>query len=155
LSNGEEVTVSYGQYRAILATRHDQSDREKAFVALHETCKSSLNTYAALYNAVCQRDWFQARARGYASTLEAALHGDNIPTSVVENLIETTRAGAEPLRRYHQLRRRTLGVPAYHVYDFAIPLVSFDKKYDYEQMLDWIVEAAAPLGPDYQALMRK
>ena len=155
LSNGEDVTVSYGQYRAILATRHDQSDREKAFVALHETYKSSLNTYAALYNAVCQRDWFQARARGYASTLEAALHGDNIPTSVVENLIETTRAGAAPLRRYHQLRRRTLGVPAYHVYDFAIPLVSFDKKYDYEQMLDWIVEAAAPLGPDYQALMRK
>src|SRR6185295_16540929 len=31
LSNGEEVTVSYGQYRAILATRHEQADREKAF----------------------------------------------------------------------------------------------------------------------------
>src|SRR4051812_41507279 len=155
LSNGEEVTVSYGQYRAILATRHEQADREKAFIALHETYKSSLNTYAALYNAVCQRDWFQARARGNASTLDAALHGDNIPTSVVENLIETTRAGVGPLRRYHQLRRRTLGVPSYNVYDFAIPLVSFDKKYDYEQVLDWIVEAVAPLGPDYQALMRK
>ena len=113
LSNGEEVTVSYGQYRAILATRHEQADREKAFTALHETYKASLNTYATLYNAVCQRDWFQARARGYKSTLEAALHGDNIPTSVVENLIETTRAGVAPLRRYHQLRRRMLKVPSY------------------------------------------
>ena len=155
LSNGEEVTVSYGQYRAILATRHEQADREKAFTALHETYKASLNTYATLYNAVCQRDWFQARARGYKSTLEAALHGDNIPTSVVENLIETTRAGVAPLRRYHQLRRRMLKVPSYHVYDFAIPLVSFDKKYDYEKVLAWIVDAVAPLGPDYQALMRK
>ena len=155
LSNGEEVTVSYGQYRAILATRREQADREKAFVALHDTYKSSLNTYASLYNAVCQRDWFQARARGYKSTLEAALHGDNIPTSVVENLIETTRAGVAPLRRYHQLRRRMLKVPSYHVYDFSIPLVTFDKKYDYEQVLDWIVEAVSPLGPDYQALMRK
>ncbi|HET7695183.1 MAG TPA: oligoendopeptidase F [Vicinamibacterales bacterium] len=155
LSSGEEVTVSYGQYRAILATRHEQADREKAFTALHETYNGSLNTYASLYNAVCQRDWFQARARGYTSTLEAALHGDNIPTSVVENLIETTRAGVAPLRRYHQLRRRTLGVPSYHVYDFSIPLVSFDKKYDYDQVLDWIVEAVAPLGPDYQALMRQ
>src|SRR6187402_1339541 len=154
LSSGEEVTVSYGQYRAILATRHDQADREKAFTALHETYKSSLNTYAALYNAVCQRDWFQARARGYKSTLEAALHGDNIPPSVVENLIETTRAGVAPLRRYHQLRRRMLKVPSYHVYDFSIPLVTFDKKYDYDQVLDWIVDAVAPLGPDYQALMR-
>jgi oligoendopeptidase F len=155
LSNGDEVTVSYGQYRAILATRREQADREKAFVALHETYQSSLNTYASLYNAVCQRDWFQARARGYKSTLEAALHGDNIPTSVVENLIETTRAGVAPLRRYHQLRRRMLKVPSYHVYDFSIPLVTFDKKYDYEQVLDWIVDAVGPLGPDYQALMRK
>jgi oligoendopeptidase F len=155
LSTGEEVTVSYGQYRAILATRHEQADREKAFTALHETYKSTLNTYAALYNAVCQRDWFQARARGYKSTLEAALHGDNIPTSVVENLIETTRANVAPFRRYHQLRRRMLKVPSYHVYDFAIPLVTVDKKYDYDEVLDWIVDAVAPLGPDYQALMRQ
>src|SRR5258708_1726059 len=87
LSNGEEVTVSYGQYRAILATRHEQADREKAFTALHETYNASLNTYPTLYNAVCQRDWFQARARGYKSTLESALHGDNIPTPLSANLL--------------------------------------------------------------------
>ncbi len=154
LSTGETVTVSYGQYRAILATRREQADREKAFTALHETYKGTLNTYATLYNGVCQRDWFQARARGYKSTLEAALHGDNIPTSVVENLIETTRAGVAPLRRYHQLRRRVLKVPSYHVYDFSIPLVTFDKKYNYEDVLDWITASVAPLGPEYQARMR-
>jgi oligoendopeptidase F len=125
------------------------------FTALHGTYRSTLNTYAALYNGVCQRDWFQTRSRGYRSTLEAALHGDNIPTSVVENLIETARASAEPLRRYHRLRRKALGVPSYHVYDFSIPLVTFDKKYRYEDVLDWIVEAVAPLGDEYQALMRQ
>src|SRR5262245_33472132 len=155
LSTGEEVTVSYGQDRAILATRREQADREKAFTALHDTYKASLNTYAALYNAVCQRDWFQARARGYTTTLEAALHGDNIPTSVVENLIETTRAGVAPLRRYHQLRRRALNVRSYRVYDFSIPLVSFDKKYRYDEVLDWIVESVEPLGPDYRTQMQK
>jgi len=155
LSTGEQVTVSYGQYRALLATRREQSDRETAFRALHETYRTALNTYASLYNGVCQRDWFQARARGYTSTLEAALHGDNIPTSVVENLIETTKAGAEPLRRYHRLRRKALGVSSYQVYDFSIPLVTFDKKYPYEEVLDWIVNAVAPLGPQYQARMRE
>jgi oligoendopeptidase F len=155
LTDGERITVSYGQYRAILATRREQKDREQAFTALHETYKASLNTYAALYNGVCQRDWFQARARGYKTTLDSALHGDNIPTSVVENLIETTRAGVEPLRRYHRLRRTVLGVPSYQVYDFSIPLVTFHKKYDYEQVLDWIVESVAPLGPEYQARLRE
>ena len=155
LSTGEQVTVSYGQYRALLATRRVQADREAAFVALHETYRAALNTYATLYNGVCQRDWFQARARGYGSTLESALHGDNIPTSVVENLIETTRAGVEPLRRYHRLRRKALGVSSYQVYDFSIPLVTFDKKYPYEDVLDWIVAAVAPLGSEYQARMRE
>jgi oligoendopeptidase F len=154
LSTGEEVTVSYGQYRALLATRREQTDREAAFTALHETYNASLNTYATLYNGVCQRDWFQARARGYAGTLDAALHGDNIPPSVVENLISTTRAGVEPLRRYHRLRRKTLGVASYHVYDFSIPLVTFDKKYQYDDVLDWIVAAMEPLGADFQARMR-
>ena len=155
LSNGDEVTVSYGQYRAILATRREQSDRAAAFKALHDVYERTVNTYATLYNGVCQRDWFQARARGYKSTLEAALHGDNIPTSVVENLIETTRAGVEPLRRYHRLRRQALELASYHVYDFSIPIVTFDKKYEYDEVLDWIVEAVAPVGPDYQALMRE
>ena len=155
LSTGEQVTVSYGQYRAILATRREQADRETAFRALYGTYQAAVNTYATLYNGVCQRDWFHARARGYRSTLEAALHGDNIPTSVVETLIETTRAGAEPLRRYHRLRRRTLGVPTYQVYDFAIPLVTYDKKYAYDEVLDWITAAVAPLGPEYQARMRE
>ncbi len=155
LSTGEEVTVSYGQYRAILATRREQADREKAFRALYGTYQSTVNTYATLYNGVCQRDWFQARARGYKGTLAAALHGDNIPTSVVETLIETTRGGVEPLRRYHRLRRKTLGVPTYQVFDFAIPLVTYDKKYSYDEVLDWITESVAPLGPEYQARMRE
>jgi oligoendopeptidase F len=36
---------------------------------------------------------------------------------VVENLIETTKAGTEPLRRYHRLRKRVLGLDSYHTYD--------------------------------------
>jgi oligoendopeptidase F len=155
LSDGQDVTVTYGQYRAILATRRNQTDRAAAFKALHDTYQGSLNTYATLYNGVCQRDWFHARARGYKSTLDAALHGDNIPTSVVENLIATTRAGVEPLRRYHRLRRRVLDVPSYHIYDFSIPLVTFDRKYEYDRVLDWIVKSVEPLGPDYQTRMRQ
>jgi oligoendopeptidase F len=154
MTDGRSVTVSYGQYRAILATERNQSDRERAFRALHETYKSSLNTYASLYNGVCQRDWFHARARGYKTTLDAALHGDNIPTSVVENLIATTCAGAEPLQRYHRLRRRVLGLDRYSVYDFSIPLVDFDRRYPYEAVLDRIVTSVAPLGAPYQARMR-
>jgi oligoendopeptidase F len=155
LSTGEDVQVTYARYRQVVATNREQADREKVFTAHHEAFATNLNTYAALYNGVLQRDWFHARARGYKTMLEAALHGNNIPTSVVENLIATTRAGTEPLRRWERLRRRVLGLPSYHLYDGNIPLVQVDKTYPYHEVLDWIVESVAPLGPEYQARMRR
>jgi oligoendopeptidase F len=155
LSTGETQTMSYGTYRAVLATNYNQADRRLAFLAHYGTYAANLNTYASLYHSVCQRDWFQARARGYGNCLEGALHGNAIPTSVVENLIDTTRRGTAPLQRYHQLRRRLLGLQEYFPYDFSIPLVQWDARYDYSAMLPALIDAVGPLGADYQARMSR
>ena len=153
LSHGGELTLTYGRYRAILATNRNQTDRATAFTAYHALFAQTINTFATLYNSVLQRDWFYSQARGYATTLEAALHGNNIPTAVVENLIESTKAGTEPLRRYHRLRRRVLGLETYHSYDATIPLVDFDRQYPYGDVLEWLPASVAPLGAAYQRQM--
>jgi oligoendopeptidase F len=153
LSTGP-VTLTYGQYRAILATNRSQADRARAFQEYHAIYERNLNTYASLYNGVLQRDWFVSQSREYRSTLEAALHGNNIPTAVVENLVATTKQGTEPLRRYHRLRKRVLGLETYHSYDTVIPLVEFDRKYPYDASLEWLPESVAVLGPAYQREMR-
>jgi oligoendopeptidase F len=154
LSTGDEVQVTYPRYRALLATHRVQADRARAFEAHHATYEATLNTYASLYAGVLQRDWYHARARGYASTLDAALFGDNIPVSVVENLIASTRAHVAPLQRYERLRRRTLGLETYHVYDGAIPLVEDTTPYPYDAVVGWIADSVAPLGPAYQERLR-
>jgi oligoendopeptidase F len=153
LSTGESVTMSYGQYRAVLATNRHQGDRRQAFLAHYGTYAATLNTYASLYHSVIQRDWFHARSRGYETTLDAALHGNDIPRSVVETLIASTRAGVEPLRRYHRLRRRALRLEKYCPYDFSIPLIEWNRRYHYPDVLAPIVDAVSPLGPEYQARM--
>ncbi len=155
LPSGPEVTLTYGQYRAILATHRQQADRAAAFTAYHELFAANVNTYASLYNAVLQRDWFHSQARGYRTTLDAALHGNNIPAEVVTNLIETTKASTEPLRRYHRLRRRVLGLDTYHSYDGTIPLVDFDQKYPYESVLEWLPASVEPLGDAYRNQLRE
>jgi oligoendopeptidase F len=155
LSTGEKVTMSYGQYRAVLSTNRQQADRRQAFLAHYGTYAANLNTYATLYHGICQRDWFHARSRGYPTTLDAALHGNNIPRAVIDNLIATTRAGVQPLRRYHRLRRRALRLDRYYPYDFSIPIVDWTRRYAYDEMLGPIVEAVAPLGAEYQARMRR
>lgn len=155
LSTGESVQVSYGQYRRLLATCRQQADRRAAYEALYDTYGATLNTYATLYNGVMQREWFDARARGYSSTLDAALFGNDIPTSVVENLIHESKAGVAPFRRYHALRKRVLGLTEYHVFDAFVPLLEHDVKYSYDVVQDWITDAMAPLGTDYQRRVRE
>src|SRR5687768_1750938 len=155
LSTGETVTLTYGQYRALLETNRRQEDRAAAYRAFHQTYSDSQNTYASLYNGVLQRDWFHARARGYASTLDAALHGNDIPTSVVENLISVTRQGVEPLRRYHRLRRRVLGLERYQLFDIFVPLVEHDARYPYDDVGSWIADSVAALGHEYQGRVRE
>ncbi len=155
LKGGEQVTLSYGQYRVLLETNRRQEDRAAAYRVFHRSYADNQNTCAALYNGVLQRDWFHARARGYGTTLDAALHGNNIPTSVVENLIAGTRQGVEPLRRYHRLRCRVLGVETYRLFDVSLPLVEHDVRYPYDQVGDWIVDSVAPLGDQYQQQVRR
>jgi oligoendopeptidase F len=155
LSTGESTQVSYGQYRKLLATCREQSDRRAAYEALYDTYTASLNTYAAIYNGVMHGDWFEARARGYQTTLDAALFGNAIPTSVVENLIRETKNGVGAFRRYHQLRKRVLNLSEYYVFDAFVPLVDYDVKYAYDDVLDWIVASVAPLGAEYQARVKR
>lgn len=155
LESGEEVTVTYGKYRVILAENRAQSDRASAFRALYGLYDQHINTYAALYAAVAERDVFLARARRYESSLHAALHGDDIPTRVVETLIETTRAGAEPLRRYHRLRRRVLGLEQYFLYDGFIPLIELQRRYSYDAAMELVIQSVSPLGTRYQEDVRQ
>ena len=106
LSTGEQ---SYGSVRPVSSAFSPEAGTigsRAAFRALHETYQHDTQYLRlALQRRVPARLVSGARA-GYKGTLEAALHGDNIPTSVVENPIESTRAGVEPLRRYHRLRRK-------------------------------------------------
>ena len=155
LHDSQRVTLTYGQYNALLSTNRHQPDRAAAFQAFHETFAANANTYAAIYNGVLQRDWFLAQARGYRTTLESVLHENDIPPSVVENLVETAKRGTGPLQRYHKLRKRVLDVQGYHAYDQLVPLIEFDRKYEYSHVLDEIVESMKPLGPEYQKDVRE
>ncbi len=154
LSTGEEVQMTRGNYSKILATSRIQDDRRLAFESHYQVFADNQNTYAAIYNGVCQKDWASARSRNYNSTLEAALEGNNIPVEVYENLVNTVRENTAPLQRYVELRKKMLGLEEYHSYDGSINLVEWDKTYPYEQAQKWILQAVKPLGKSYQEKLK-
>jgi oligoendopeptidase F len=149
------VTLSPGNYAALLADNANQADRAKAAAAHLATYGATANSYAAVYEGILQRDWFLAQARKHATTLDAALSNDNVPRSVVETLIETTRAGTAPLQRYARLRKKLLGLDSYHLYDSFLPVYRSTTTYPYEKARELALDSVAPLGADYVAKYKK
>ncbi len=154
LSDGNPVKLTPGAYYGILSSNRNQADRAKAFEAFYGAYVDNRNTYAAIYDGVLQTDWASAQARKYGTCLESYLDGDNVPVDVYKNLVNTVRAGSEPLQRYYRLVKARLGLKEYHLYDGMIPLVNLDKKYPYDSIQTSIIQAMAPLGKDYQTRLR-
>lgn len=155
LSNGETIRTSYAGYRKILDTAPIQADRKTAFEGHYGSYITNKNTYASIYNGILQRDWFAAQARKYNSTLEASLSADAVPTDVYKTLIETVKASTEPLKRYHKLRKRVLGLDQYNIYDSSVSLVDTQTTYDYATARNMVIDSVAPLGSKYQSQLRE
>jgi oligoendopeptidase F len=155
LSDGTEMVASHANYSLGLHSLRVQGDREKLFKAHFKVYDGYPNTYAAIYNGVLQKDWCTARSRHYDSALEAKLDDDNIPASVVENLIDTARRGSGPLQRYHQLRKSTLGLERYRYFDAYLPLVEIDWLLPYDTVGHLIVDSVEVFGADYQKTVER
>jgi oligoendopeptidase F len=155
LADGRDVVLSPANYGALLANDRDQADRGRAAAAHVGTYGATANTYASIYNSMLQRDWFVARARNFDTTLDAALDANAIPSAVVETLIDATRAGTAPFRRYARLRQKLLGLPTYHLYDGSVPIYQSDTVYPYERARELVTASVAPLGEDYVAKYKR
>jgi len=149
------VTLTDGRYMNLLSTSRNQADRALAFDSMMTTHSNKENTFAAIYNSVLQRDWATAQARNYATTLESYLDHDNIPTDVFTNLIKTVKENSGAIRRYFTLKKKMLGLEEFHMYDRYAPLTDFDATYEYDDIVDWIIESVEPLGPKYQSKVRE
>ncbi|MFH0733405.1 MAG: oligoendopeptidase F [bacterium] len=155
LSDGTELAATSGNYSKTLRTNRNQEDRKTIFEAHYKTYEQNKNTYASIYNAICQKDWANTQARNYKSCLEAKLETNNIPVAVYENLINTAKQNTAPLQRYLKLRAKVLGLKEYHNYDGSIPLIEFNKTYPYEEAKELVLQSVAPLGKEYQDRVRK
>jgi oligoendopeptidase F len=152
---GDEVEVTHGRYISLMESQ-DRRVRKEAFEHMYAAYEAQKNTLAATYNYNTKTDVVNSRIRKYGSSLEAALSGDNIPEEVYNNLISTVNKNLPLIHRYMEIRRRTLGLDAVHMYDLYTPLFECPiAEIPYENALEIISEGLAPLGEDYIFNMKK
>ncbi len=153
--DGEPVEITHGKYIKLLESQN-RDVRKAAFVGLYESYGKFKNTLAAVYRANVKQAGFFAKARKYQSSLEASLSGSAIPVEVYDSLIESVHAHLPALHEYVRVRKEKMGLDELHMYDLYVPMVGeADKKIPYEEAKEIVLNGLAPLGEDYQALLKK
>lgn len=152
-SEGKAHQITHGSYIPLMQSE-DRELRKSAFESLYGTYKSYENTYTAILSGHLKTLAFNANARCYENTLEAALDSTEVPQSVYHSLIDAVHANMDKMYRYVKLRKKLLGVDELHYYDLYAPMVSsVDMKITYEQAKKLTLEAVKPLGGEYVRLM--
>ncbi|MFR4350867.1 MAG: oligoendopeptidase F [Roseburia sp.] len=152
---GEMVRLSHGNFVPFEESA-DRRVRKDAFENFYSVYKQFAGTLAGLYNGQVKQQIFYAKARHYDSTLEAAVDGNNVPSKVYKNLVETVNKNMDKMHRYVKLRKKCLGVDELHMYDIYTPMIAdAAKKIPFEEAKELVLKALAPLGEDYVAKVQE
>jgi oligoendopeptidase F len=155
LADGTEPRLDVAGFSAARASAN-RDDRREVMKAFFGALGSYTHTLGATLSASVQAALFETKARHYDSTLQGALDGANIPTSVYTALVDAVDHHLDSFHRYLKLRKRILRVDELHYYDLYAPLVTdVPLSYTVDQAQADIKAALTPLGSDYEAALDK
>jgi oligoendopeptidase F len=153
--DNEEVEITHGRYGWLL--RHPERHvREETYHTYYSQYEGHKNTISSLLSGALKADLFYTRARGYASTMEASLFDDNVPTTVYHRLIDATKERIGSMHRYISIKKKVLSLEKVHFYDLYAPLTKdVEIRIDYGQACNIVKEALLPLGEEYAAQLEE
>jgi oligoendopeptidase F len=155
MADGKDVRLDSSGFSAARASSN-RDDRRKVMEAFFGALGSYRRTLGAAMSGNVQGAIFRAQSRHYDSTLQAALDGPNVPTTVYKALVDSVNQHLPSFQRYLKLRKRILKLDELHYYDLYSPLVNdVPLNYTVEQAQANVKAAMAPLGADYVAGLDK
>jgi len=148
-ASGEPRPLTHASFIEMLENR-DRTLRRATFQAYYAEFQGNRTTIAAVLDGEVKAHVFSSRARRFDRAIEAALFDDNVDVAVYDALIAAMRDALPSFRRYMALRKRLLGLGKLHMYDLYVPAVpEVELHYRYEEAVDLVCEAVAPLGDAY------
>ena len=146
---GEDVELTHGRYGQLLESQN-RDVRRGAFDALYATYTAWKNTLGETFTSAVKKERFFSKARRYESSLQAALHEDNVDPEVYTNLIDSIHDHLPLMHRYVRLRKKLLGLDELHMYDIYVPMVADqDLTFSRDEAMAMVRKGLHPLGDRY------
>lgn len=150
---GKEVELTHANAAKFLAAR-DGETRKNAFESLNKAYEAKANELADILNEIYATRVEICRIEGYRTVEERALDNENIPATVIDNLLKAVHQNREYLQRYMRAKAKFMNIDGPHLYDLGVPL-DFDIKRDFplEKGLELAKWAFDILGSEYSAVV--
>lgn len=152
--SGKSVALTNALYGSMMESKN-RAVRRGAYERMMKAYAAYGSTFAAMYSTNVKADVFHARAHAYSSAREAAMYPEDIPQSVYDNLLEAIHDALPVLSAYSEMRKEAFGIPNVHMYDLYAPMAKdFHMELTFDDAYELLLEAVAPLGKDYQDVVR-
>ncbi len=152
---GEETQMSHGAYGVVMRSG-TREERKEWFEKYYGAYINLIDAISQTYYSSVKADVFYKTVKKYDSCMQMAMAGEDVQPKVYENLLKATHDALPVMHEYMRVRKTALGFDEQHMYDIHVPLVSgVEIKLPFEKAYEKVIEGLAPLGKDYQALLRQ
>ena len=154
-TSGKSYELTHSTYSSLVRSG-DRKLRKSAFEKMNGKYGEYINTLANNYISDVKADCYFAKVRKYKSALERALNGEEVDKKVYDTLIKQVGKNLELLFSYFEVKRKLLGVNKMYIYDTMADVGKItSKKYAYDEAIEIIKKAVAPLGKEYVELIQR
>ncbi|MGB9954520.1 oligoendopeptidase F [Haloarcula sp. Atlit-7R] len=149
--DGDQQPITLNNFTT-LQKHPDREFRQRVYEAFYDEWETVRNAVGTAYKNAVKTDVKMANARNYDTAREAALDGPNVPVEVYDTLVDTVHDNLDTLHRHADLKRESIGADELRMWDLYVPLVQEESpEIEYEQACEYVTEAVAPLGDEYQS----
>lgn len=151
----KKTNFNSAEYKTALESS-DRNERKSAYQNEFIAYNDNINTLSGLLIGQVKKNVFYSSERGYKSSLDMYLKGDDIDEKVYNKLIETVNDNMESLHKYVSLRKKVLNLDKVHYYDMFTPMVEVvDENLTYDKAQGIVYAALSPLGKEYGDVIYK
>jgi len=155
MPDGSETPLTHGTFIRLLENQ-DRNLRRTTFNNFYTTVHGLRNTFASTLSGHVKSRRFVNEARNFESSFAAAMHHEGVEASVYDSLVSAINEALPSFHNYVQLRKDSLGLDKLDAYDLYVPLLADnDMDIPFETACEWVLESVAPLGADYQNVVKE
>lgn len=154
-SKGQPHKLTHATY-SLLVESSDRELRKNAIINMNKAYGEYNNTLATNYINDIKVGCYFAKIRNYPSALSASIYNEEASEDVYKTLIEGVNNNLNVFHKYFEIKRKQLKQKTFAIYDiYAKTCEDFDINVTYEEALELVKKACAPLGEDYLNLLDK